>query len=653
MKTPIKLIISTIAALVIGCSAFTANVFAVDYSLPSLWKEYEDYFIMGTFGVWNSDQAMYHYRTNSPSNALKLDAQIGNNNTNSLSRQAYVAKVAEINAMTLTDAEKDAMLKAANENVVLVASPPVLTTLNQIRANNEGVPENEKKVVRAHTLVWHGGQQPNYFFCNGFIYNAADPDWASPETMLARLENYVKQMMQKYAPYNDIIYSWDVVNEPLDDYTGQVRNAEGYQVGQWGRIFRDASLDDDPDARLKAESIYIQKAFEYAKKWSLEYGADWKLYLNDFQDSNKPYEPKMSQTIKLLGIIRDYGEGRYEDADGNPVDIIDGYGLQARLAYAYPTIDILREQIEESLKVIDEISISESDIRSDFITNPDYNPLLPSTHVNVRGAADPNLDWPVGSGSWALRSANNGNTLDTDNSPVKRNPLWTPGAISAQATAFAIRPEIMRAQADFAADWMDLLIEFKDNVIAYQWDGTRDNSTFNSNVGAHIWDGNQNEKYSFFAIIGAPNRDKMRQVIESGPGDGEANLYTISSWGDYAEAKTVATTLAGVRIYDIEGVNDVKEATAELQEAIDNLVLRGTFASIDQTTRVVLKVGDVRPLLYSTNGSSYEFVSSNPSVVSVSADGELTAIKSGNATITLRLLDDSGIETRVAVMVGR
>ena len=121
--------------------------------------------------------------------------------------------------------------------------------------------------------------------------------------MLVRLDNYIREMMDQYASYNDIIYSWDVVNEAIDDYTGQIRNSEGYQVGQWGTVFRRSDLDNSPDERLYAESEWVRQAFASARKWSDYYGCNWKLYYNDFQDSNKLYEPKMSQTIKMLKPI--------------------------------------------------------------------------------------------------------------------------------------------------------------------------------------------------------------------------------------------------------------------------------------------------------------------------------------------------------------
>ncbi|MDR1151795.1 MAG: endo-1,4-beta-xylanase [Bifidobacteriaceae bacterium] len=536
--------------------ATTTSATAVDYTLPSLWREYQDYFIMGTFGTWNGTQALYHYRTNSPSNALKLDGQIGNSNTNSLSYQEYKRTSDAIDAdTTMTEVQKAMAKEAANQKVVLANTTGGTgseTVLRAIQAYNEtnNLPPEERKVVRAHVLAWHGGQQPNYFFCNGFYYNAQNPDWASPATMLARLDNYIKQMMEKYEPYNDIIYSWDVVNEPIDDYTGQIRNADDYQVGQWGRIFRRPDLDNNPDARLYAESAWIRQAFSSARTWSNYYGADWKLYINDFQDSNKLYEPKMSQTIKMLRPIY---------AAGN----IDGYGMQGRLAAAYPTIDMLRAQIEAGLTVADEISISESDIRSDFVPNPNYDPNEPTRRVL---ATDP--QYPANSGSTSWIGQGNGNTFDVHNSPVMRREGWGSGANNTMANS----AEVQQYQADFAADWMDLLIEYKDKVVAYQWDGSSDTNTFNRTTGGHLWTNAGTEKASFFATIGAPNRDKMRQAIAAVDLADEADYYP-STWATYLAAREAAEDLVDVRIYTMDGVQAVKDATADLNAAIEALEL--------------------------------------------------------------------------------
>src|SRR3954469_6328761 len=430
---------------------------AVNYSLPSLWQAYQNDFTVGTFGDWSSQQALYHYRSNAIPNNLKLDSQIGTSPTNSLSRQAYVAKVAQINAdSTLSAQQKADAIEVANEQIVLQSTTGanqaegILQAIEAYNATNH-LTDATKKVVRGHVFAWHGGQQPNWFFCNGFVYDAANPDWASPATMLKRLDNYIHAMTDKYAKYSDVIVSWDVVNEAIDDFSGQIRNAQDPQVGQWGRIFRRPDLDATPDARLTAESAWVRQAFESARKWADADGVHWKLYYNDYQDSDKLYEPKLSQTIKMLKPIHDAGN-------------IDGYGMQGRLAWAFPSIAQLKAQIEAGLTVADEISISEADIRSDFEPNPDYDPTQPSRPVTAADANDPAHQWPTyGSCSWVNRSAANGNTFDVCNSPVRRTPAWGTGRNDALANS----TDIMKKQADFAADWMDLLIANKSKIKYY------------------------------------------------------------------------------------------------------------------------------------------------------------------------------------------
>lgn len=515
----------------------------------SLAKEYEDYFRIGTFGDYNSGDWSYQGNVSSPANALKLDSQIGNSNTNSKSRQQYLATVNAINAdTTLTEEEKAAKIAEA-ETVVVLDSRSQNNGLNQLRAIQQWNAEHpdEQRKVRGHVLAWHGGQQPNYFFCKGFYYDSSkslDEQKVDTETMLKRLDNYINAMMKCYSEFNDIIVEWDVVNEAIDDYTGQIRNGDDYQVGQWGTVFRRRDLEGDE--RLRAESAWIRQAFASARKWSTEYGCGWKLFYNDFQDSNKLYEPKMSQTIKMLSWI--------------PADDIDGYGMQGRLAYAYPTIKMIDNQINRALTETgcEYVSFTESDIRSDFIANPYYDASKPTVRV-TEGVEE----WPKGSGSWNMRSQSNGNTYDVSNSPVMRDPNYVDGS----------EPEKQKAQADFVADLMDVLIKYAKNgqVGVYQYDGTRDNRTFNNNTGCTLWDGSGNPKMSFYAAAGAPARDKLNTLLLTAPSDADSTIYSASSWAAFQTAKTDAQAVAAKRIYTEQGVKDVKNAAKTLQTAINGL----------------------------------------------------------------------------------
>ncbi len=566
-------------------------------TVPSLAGEYADFFPVGTFGggTVGNEQLDYHYATIS-GNWGKLTYNIGGGDKDSgagtASRVAYDNAVAAINADdTLTAEEKAAKIEEANRHVELIANEPQLfSILRDIRKWNEAHPD-QKKYYRQHVLAWHGGEQPDYFFCDGYHYDPENPNWASPETMLARLDNYIQKMMERYAPFNDVILSWDVVNEAIDDYTGQIRNSEGYQVGEWGTVFRRPDLDNDPDARLEAESAWVRQAFASARKWTEYYGCDWTLYYNDFQDSNKLYEPKMSQTIKMLKPIYEAGN-------------IDGYGMQARLSYAYPTIDMLRKQMELGLTVADEISFSEADIRSDFEPNPNFDPSKPTLRVT---ADDP--VWPVGSGYFERISSDNGNTFDVNNSPVRRIEAWGVGGLS----SLAMDPEIMKKQADYAADLMDLVLEYKDQFGAVAWDGSSDSSTFNRTTGCQMWDTYGREKYSFFAVIGAPNRYKMREAIANGPAVEAAQGYTAESWAGYQDALEAAEALVDVRIYDLAGVNAVKDATANLEAATAALVPVDQLVIVTQPESYVGAIGSTADFAVEADGKdlTYQWYYSN------------------------------------------
>ena len=317
--------------------------------------------------------------------------------------------------------------------------------------------------------------------------------------MLKRLDNYIHAMTDKYAKYSDVIVSWDVVNEAVDDYSGQIRNADDTQVSQWGRIFRRPDLDGNPDARLYAESAWVRQAFESARKWETADGVHWKLYYNDYQDSDKLYEPKMSQTIKMLKPIHDAGN-------------IDGYGMQGRLAWAYPSIAQLQAQIKAGLTVADEISITESDIRRDFEPNPDYDPSQPTRRGDRGRRQRPGP--PVAD----LRLLLVGEPRGGQRQHVRRLQLAGP---SHPGLGHA-RQRHARQQPGHHAQAGRLRGRLDGPAAVLQGQGRA------LRLGRHVglehvqphrrrplWSGlaGNPEKYSFFAMLGAPAREQMRAAI--------------------------------------------------------------------------------------------------------------------------------------------
>jgi len=524
----------------------------------SLAEEYRDYFAFGNFGTQspNGDQVTREYNTYS-GNSGKMTYNFGANE----SRNAYNNAVSQINADTsLTEEEKAQKIKEADGKVLLGGNNPLQSDLNRIQQWNQQHPEGPKKYYRQHVLCWHGSEQNAAFYHEGF--DTSKP-LASREVMNLRIDSYVEAMFKRYQPWDDIILSWDIVNEALDDYTGMVRNGwngsswgettlddASNQSSAWGTIYRMKDENGNPvkemtDERLQYESEWIRQAFASARKWQQELGVHWTLYYNDYMNSSMLYEPKMTNTLKVLKPIYEAGN-------------IDGYGMQARLAYAYPGIDLLRYQIEEGLKVADEVSFSEADVRTDFEVNPLFDPDKPTRRVQ-----NGDEEWDQGgSGSYNRRSQQNGNTYDVSNGPVRRKNNFS-----------ASDPEAQRLQADYWADLVDIMLEKAEQgkVGAIAMDGTSDSNTFNRGTGCQVWDSSSNEKPAFFALIGAPNRLKMRHAIEDGPADSEESKYTAESWARYAAAKKAAEDLVEVRIYTGEGVEAVKAATAELLAATEAL----------------------------------------------------------------------------------
>ena len=85
--------------------------------------------------------------------------------------------------------------------------------------------------MRGHTLAWHN-QTPRWFFTERYSRSPSAP-LAGRETMLARLDSYIRQVIgfaQK--EYPGIVYAWDVVNEAVDN--GKMRPS--LWTKRWARI---------------------------------------------------------------------------------------------------------------------------------------------------------------------------------------------------------------------------------------------------------------------------------------------------------------------------------------------------------------------------------------------------------------------------------
>ena len=547
-----KLLTMLLIAAIISTLFIQPVSAAFQPELPSLYETFSDYFMFGAFhGMSNffgsnadvRNLLHHHYNSWCPANEFKPSNLLNLSTAATTYNNVY----SEVNADGIIDEAEQQRLFEANTTIVLGSTSSQLNFLNQVRTFNENRSPEDQIKVKAHTLFWHNlSQQPEAFFHEGF---SNSKPWATKEVMLARIDSYIQKVFERFEPYKDIIYSWDVVNEAIDDFSGFIRNENDYQEGRWGRIFKRPDITDRNE-RIYEEAVWVRQAFESAAKYVKQYDLNWTLVYNDFYDADKDYEPKLSSTVEMLKPI-------YEQMKEDGVTFV--IGLQNRNATSL-SLDVFKDMYNKFAEICDEIQTTESDTRSDLVANPNYSrDVLP--YYLPDGTKNP--EWTFS--NWQ-------NTPNAHVALVRSG--WT--------AAMANLPEIQREQADWQADQFDFLLEnSKGNggkITVYAFDGVNDSNTFNSNKGAHIFmsadsTGNTNytAKMSYYAMIGSVARFELKKGMQSIPDDSSKDNYTPDSWSKYAAARQAAEDVLGVRIYDLDGVNDVKKAESDLAEALEGL----------------------------------------------------------------------------------
>lgn len=239
----------------------------------------------------------------------------------------------QFNSVTMENEMKpDTLL--GNKPVIGEDGFPVLSftvpdmMFKEIKAYNDTAGRDGRKImVRGHVLVWHS-QTPEWFFHEE--YNVDKP-YVDKQTMLARMENYIKQVMEHYegedSEYRGMIYAWDVVNEAVNDTDGGMRTDSS-----WFRVFY--SFD------------YVEWAFVYANRYA---PAHIKLFYNDYNDIN----PKKADGIcKLMEQIK-----------SNPEARIDGMGMQGHYDMNFSDV-LFKQSARKYAAVVDEIQITELDLKA-------------------------------------------------------------------------------------------------------------------------------------------------------------------------------------------------------------------------------------------------------------------------------------------------
>lgn len=166
--------------------------------------------------------------------------------------------------------------------------------------------------IRGHTLVWHN-QLPAWLTGGDFTRDES----------IAILRDHINTLMTRY---KGRIIAWDVVNEAIDDATGQLRTASF--------LFQKIGPD------------YVKLAFQFAR----EADPSAKLYYNDY--SNEGLGFKSDNVYALLQSLK---------SEGVPVD---GIGWQMHVENGFRIGDQHRANAMRLAALGLELSITELDVRA-------------------------------------------------------------------------------------------------------------------------------------------------------------------------------------------------------------------------------------------------------------------------------------------------
>lgn len=181
---------------------------------------------------------------------------------------------------------------------------------------------------RGHTLVWYNQTPGTAFFRSGYTTTGAR---LTKEKMTQRLENYIKEVIRIiHENWPGLLSAFDVVNEAVEDNgNDRITNNE------WYTTFGDNS--------------YIMKAFEFARKYTLEFNEPQiKLYYNDY---NTHLPAKADGIVRICGPIFRAG-------------LLDGIGMQEHDAIASPTAEQWIASYNKFDTVCTEMAVTELDVRT-------------------------------------------------------------------------------------------------------------------------------------------------------------------------------------------------------------------------------------------------------------------------------------------------
>lgn len=207
--------------------------------------------------------------------------------------------------------------------------------------------------VRYHVFVWHK-QTPKWFFKEDFNRNGA---YVTPDVMNGRLEYLIRNVMTHIYSYQnkdgvyigrEVIDNWDMANEYLHNYDGNVRS-------YWDEVYY-------PDYEYKKDKhsgiltpVYIKRAFAIGHSILEDFGLtdEVSLMYNDFNTYMVGEE-----IVKMINYIN-----TKDEINPEAEVICDGVGMQTHLDMSYPTIESIGTNAIDKFKGAGfEIQMTEMDL---------------------------------------------------------------------------------------------------------------------------------------------------------------------------------------------------------------------------------------------------------------------------------------------------
>ena len=179
--------------------------------------------------------------------------------------------------------------------------------------------------MRGHCLCWYS-QFANWMFTD----KKGKP--VTKEVFYQRMRDHIHTVVNRY---KDVVYAWDVLNEAIADGDGRKM--------PW--------MKEEPSPYRKTKMMdlcgeeFIVKVFQYAR----EADPNAKLFYNDYNAAEPAKRDRIYNMVKKM------------KAEGAP---IDGIGMQGHYNIYGPSVEDFEAAIEKYSQIVDEIQITELDIRT-------------------------------------------------------------------------------------------------------------------------------------------------------------------------------------------------------------------------------------------------------------------------------------------------